>query len=246
MSIGSNMGEVAVKLAKVSKKYVLHHEKPTLVENILFKKTKEEFWALKDINLTINKGERIGIIGPNGSGKTTLLEIISEITTPTTGTVATNGKLVSLIELEAGFHPDLTGEENVFLNGLLIGMTKTEIKSKLKQIVSFAEVDQFIDSPMYTYSEGMKLRLSFSIAVHANPDTLALDENIAVGDQEFRNKSFQKIQDFFVQGKTVIIVTHYLNFLKKSCKRVIWLDKGKVKKDGKAREVIRLYEKSVR
>ena len=240
------MGEVAVKLAKVSKKYVLHHEKPTLVENILFKKTKEEFWALKDINLTINKGERIGIIGPNGSGKTTLLEIISEITTPTTGTVATNGKLVSLIELEAGFHPDLTGEENVFLNGLLIGMTKTEIKSKLKQIVSFAEVDQFIDSPMYTYSEGMKLRLSFSIAVHANPDTLALDENIAVGDQEFRNKSFQKIQDFFVQGKTVIIVTHYLNFLKKSCKRVIWLDKGKVKKDGKAREVIRLYEKSVR
>jgi len=246
LSIGSNMGEVAVKLAKVSKKYVLHHEKPTLVENILFKKTKEEFWALKDINLTINKGERIGIIGPNGSGKTTLLEIISEITTPTTGTVATNGKLVSLIELEAGFHPDLTGEENVFLNGLLIGMTKTEIKSKLKQIVSFAEVDQFIDSPMYTYSEGMKLRLSFSIAVHANPDTLALDENIAVGDQEFRNKSFQKIQDFFVQGKTVIIVTHYLNFLKKSCKRVIWLDKGKVKKDGKAREVIRLYEKSVR
>jgi len=240
------MGEVAVKLAKVSKKYVLHHEKPTLVENILFKKTKEEFWALKDINLTINKGERIGIIGPNGSGKTTLLEIISEITTPTTGTVTTNGKLVSLIELEAGFHPDLTGEENVFLNGLLIGMTKTEIKSKLKQIVSFAEVDQFIDSPMYTYSEGMKLRLSFSIAVHANPDTLALDENIAVGDQEFRNKSFQKIQDFFVQGKTVIIVTHYLNFLKKSCKRVIWLDKGKVKKDGKAREVIRLYEKSVR
>src|SRR3989304_6408892 len=171
------MNDIAVKLTAVSKKYIVHHEKPTLVENILSRGKNEEFWALKDINLTIQKGEKVGIIGPNGSGKTTLLEIIAGITSSTKGKVATYGKLVSLIELEAGFHPELTGEENIFLNGLLVGMPKEEVRTKFKDIVSFADIGRFIDAPFYTYSEGMKLRLGFSILAHTSPDIVLLDEN---------------------------------------------------------------------
>jgi len=237
------MSQVVVKLTSVSKKYVLHHEKPTLMENIFSARTKEEFWALKDINITVNKGERVGIIGPNGVGKTTLLEIITGITTPTSGKVATNGKIVSLIELEAGFHPELTGEENIYLNGLLVGMSKEEIQSKLKQIISFADIGQFIDTPMYTYSEGMKLRLGFSVVVHTNPDTLVLDENLAVGDQDFKKKSYKKIQEFFVEGKTVIVASHYIEFLESNCDRIIWLVNGKIKMDGATKKVIQAYKK---
>jgi len=240
------MNKVVIKLSRVSKKYTLYHEKPTLVENIFSRKTKEEFEALKDINLKVEKGERVGIIGPNGSGKTTLLEIITGITTPTNGVVTTNGKIVSLIELDAGFHLDLTGEENIFLNGLIIGMTKREINSKLKKIIAFADIGQFIDAPMYTYSEGMKLRLGFSVVVHTNPDILVLDETLAVGDQNFKKKSFRKIKEFFTKGKTIIIVSHYLDFLKSSCDRAIWLHKGRIKKDGKVKEVIKLYKQGIR
>jgi len=239
------MDQTAVKLAKVSKKYILHHEKPTLAENIFFRKTKEEFWALRDINLTIKKGERVGIIGPNGSGKTTLLEIISGITAPTAGGVTTNGKIVSLIELEAGFHPELTGEENIYLNGLLVGMSKAEVKSKLKRVISFADIGQFIDAPMYTYSEGMKLRLGFSVVVHTNPDILVLDETLAVGDQAFQKKSFKKIQQFFKAGKTIIIVSHNMQFLISNCDRVVWLSRGKVRTDGRARKTIAQYKESL-
>lgn len=240
------MNKVAVKLSGVSKKYTLHHGKPTLAENVFSRETKEEFWALKKINLTIKRGERVGIIGPNGSGKTTLLEIIVGITTPTTGDVTTKGKIVSLIELEAGFHPELTGEENIFLSGLLVGMSKNEIKVKLKDIISFADVDQFIDAPLYTYSGGMKLRLGFSVVVHTEPDTLVLDETLAVGDQDFQKKSFNKIKEFFVAGKTIIIVSHNLGFLKANCDRVIWLSNGRIKQDGPTKRVIGCYEKDIK
>lgn len=238
------MSQVALKLTSVSKKYVLRHENPTLAESVFARKTNEEFWALRDINLSIKKGERVGVIGPNGAGKTTLLKIISGITTPTSGVVTAKGRIVSLIELEAGFHPELTGEENIFLNGLLLGMSKEEIKSKLKRIISFTDIGKFIDSPIYTYSQGMKLRLGFSIAIYANPDTLVLDENISIGDQGFRDKSFQKMQDLFVQGKTIIIATHYIDYLKSRCRRVIWLDRGRIKKDGLRQNISRLYKSS--
>ena len=233
---------VSIKIEGVSKKYTLHHEKPTLVENISKRGHKEEFWALKDINLEIKKGERVGIVGPNGSGKTTLLEIIAGITSPTGGKVHTNGKLVSLIELSAGFHPELTGEENIYLNGMLIGMSKKEISSKLKKIISFADIGQFIDAPFYTYSEGMKLRLGFSVVAHTNPDIVLLDENMAVGDQEFRKKSYKKIRMFINQGKTVIIVSHFMDFVKANCDRALWLEKGNIKKDYTSHGVIKLYE----
>jgi ABC-type polysaccharide/polyol phosphate transport system ATPase subunit len=238
------MSKTAVSLINVSKKYVIHHEKPTLAENIFASRKKEEFFALKNINLAINMGERLGIVGPNGSGKTTLLEIIGSITTPSSGKVVTNGKTVSLIELGAGFHPDLTGEENIYVNGLLLGMSKDEIRSKFDQIISFADIGQFIDTPMYTYSGGMKLKLGFAIVAHANFDTLLLDEHLAVGDQEFREKSFDKIQEFVKQGKTIVIASHLLGYIKNYTTRTILLDKGRIIKDGPSKKVVSEYNKS--
>lgn len=238
------MGEIAVKLTNISKKYTLYKRKPTLVENIFSIKRPEKFWALRGVNLTIHKGEKVGIIGPNGAGKTTLFNIITGITTPSSGFLYVKGKIVSLIELEAGFHPDLTGEENIYLNGLIMGMTKDEIASNMGRIISFADIGEFINSPMYTYSKGMKLRLGFSVAVHASPDLLALDENISVGDEDFREKSLKKIQEFFKLKKTIIISSHYLNYVQKSCDRTIWLNKGKIIMDGESTNVIREYEHS--
>ena len=223
------MSDFAVKLTRVCKKYRLRHEKPTLVENIFKKNYTNEFTALDNINLTIKKGERLGVIGPNGSGKTTLLKIITGITAATSGEVETQGRIVSLIDLEAGFHPELTGEENIFLNAMLLGMGKEETEKKFAKIVKFADIGQFIDAPLYTYSAGMKLRLGFSIAVHTNPDILILDEIMSVGDQAFREKSYKKIQDFFKLGKTIILASHNLEAIKKNCRRVLWLEEGKIK-----------------
>lgn len=239
--IGSDMktystNHIAVQLANVSKKYEIHHEKPTLVEKFVHGKN-ETFWALEKISITIKKGETVGIIGPNGSGKTTLLKIISGITTASDGKVITRGKIVSLIDLEAGFHEDLTGVQNIYLNGMLLGMSKYEIDKRLQQIIHFADIRQFIDAPMFTYSEGMKLRLGFAIAVHSNPDILVLDEGLGVGDKKFQNKSLRKIQEFFHKGKTIIIASHWLDFIKRNCKRILIMEKGSVKVDGPIRNI---------
>lgn len=237
------MKNVAIKLSNISKKYSLYHEKPTLVENILLRKKKEEFFALKEIDLTVGEGESVGIVGANGSGKTTLLKIISGITAPTKGSVYTNGRVVSLIELGAGFHPELTGEENIFLNGLLVGMTKDEIRRVYKKIISFADIGKFIDAPLYTYSEGMKLRLSYSIVAHTDPDIILLDENLAVGDQNFREKSYRKIKEFIERGKTVVLVSHYLDLIRDNCKRAVWIDNAAVVGDGDTEKVIGVYKR---
>lgn len=178
--------KIAINLKDVTKSYILHHEKPTFVEDIIMRKRKENFLAINNISLKIKKGERIGIIGSNGSGKTTLLKLISGITIPTKGKVITNGRLISLIDLDAGFHPDLTGEENILLNGLILGLSKTEIIENYNKIIDFADIGKFIDSPLYTYSSGMRLRLGFAVAINANPDILVLDENISVGDEDFK------------------------------------------------------------
>jgi ABC-type polysaccharide/polyol phosphate transport system ATPase subunit len=222
---------IAVQLTNISKKYEIHHEKPTLVEKFVHGRN-ETFWALRDINVTINKGERVGIIGPNGSGKTTLLKIITGITTPTAGAVKTNGRIVSLIDIEAGFHDDLTGEQNIYLNGMLLGMEKGEITEKLDHIIDYADIGQFIDAPMFTYSSGMKLRLGFSVATHSNPDILILDEALSVGDENFQKKSRLTIQKLFHQKKTIIIVSHVLDIIKANCTRVIVFSHGKVRTDG--------------
>lgn len=234
---------IAIGVKNVSKKYTLHHEKPTLVETIISKRAKEEFWALKKINLQIKKGESLGIIGPNGAGKTTLLEIMAGITTPTTGECITKGRLSSLISLTAGFQPDLTGEENILLNGLLLGMSKAEIKEKFQSIISFADLGDFIDSPLYTYSSGMTLRLGYSIVVHTNPDTLLVDEILSVGDEKFRKKSEKKMAEYLKEGKTLVLVSHNLDFVLDSCKMCCWLEKGRIVMAGKSRRVIKAYSK---
>jgi len=230
----SSRNTVAVQLTNVSKRYTIHHEKPTLVEHLINGKT-ERFLALKNINLTIKKGEKVGIIGPNGSGKTTLLKIISGITSPTSGKVETFGKTVSLIDLEAGFHPDLTGYQNIFLNAMVLGMKRKEIEQKIKDIIAFADIGRFIDVPLYTYSSGMNLRLGFAIAIHAEPEILVLDENMSAGDENFRKKSLAKIQEFFKSGKTIIIVSHWLEYIKQNCERVIMIKNGKIERTGSSK-----------
>jgi len=217
----------AIVLSHITKEYVLHHEKPTLVEKLVRNKT-ERFTALHDINLAIKKGERIGIIGPNGSGKTTLLKIIAGITTPTKGSVYTNGRTVSLIDLEAGFHLDLTGEQNIYIQGMLLGMRKDELKQKVNRIIRFADIGKFIDSPLFTYSEGMKLRLGFSIAVHMDPDILILDESLSTGDINFQKKTSEKLLQFYRMKKTIVIVSHWLEFIKKNSDKIIILNKGRL------------------
>ncbi|MEK7119077.1 MAG: signal peptidase I [Patescibacteria group bacterium] len=215
---------IAIKLTGVSKRYTIHHEKPTLVER-LAKGKDEEFWALKDVNLTIKKGERVGIIGPNGSGKTTLLKIIAGITTPTSGTVQTNGRIVSLIDLEAGFHPELTGIQNIYLNAMLLGVNKNKISQKLKSIIAFAAIGRFIDAPLFTYSAGMKLRLGFSIATHSDPDILIVDEGLSVGDMDFRQKGLAVFRTL-PRTKTILFTWQDIGVLQQFCDRVLIIDQG--------------------
>lgn len=235
-----NNRPIAVRFANVSKKYEIHHEKPTFVEKFV-KGNNETFWALKQVSFSIYKGEKVGIIGPNGSGKTTLLKIISGITTPTSGRVQNYGKVVSLIDLEAGFHEDLTGIQNIYLNGSLLGMSHNQITKKLSSIIRFADIKQFIDAPLFTYSSGMKLRLGFAVAVHAEPDILVVDEHFSAGDSNFQQKSQKKMEEFFKQGKTILVVSHWLDFIKQHCNRVIYIRQGTIRQDG-GKEVVRLYE----
>lgn len=236
--------EIAIKLTGINKKYEIHHEKPTLVEKFV-KGKNETFWALKNINLTIYKGEHVGIIGSNGSGKTSLLKIISGISTPSSGTAVIKGSLVSLIDIEAGFHPDLSGLQNIYLNGMIVGMSKRTIDAQLSEIISFANIHQFIDAPLFTYSDGMKLRLGFSIAVHTNPDILILDEVITGGDIDFRQKIDTKLSQLFTKNLTVLFVSHWLEYIKKRSKRVLWFDKGKLREDGN-HNIIQLYQRMIR
>jgi len=236
----NNDNNIAVDLKNVTKVYLLRHEKPTFVENVVLKKRTESFVAIDNLSLTIRKGERIGIIGDNGSGKTTLLKLISHVATPNKGEVSTDGRVISLIDLDAGFHPDLTGEENILLNGLVLGLDKREIKKNYKSIIRFAGVGKFIDSPLCTYSSGMRLRLGFSVAIHSNPDILVLDENISVGDEKFKKKINKKINELMESKKTIILVSHQKWYLEKFCSRYVVMEHGKIKADG-GREIIDDY-----
>ncbi len=216
--------EVVIDLKHVGKKYIVHHEKPTLAEDVnrvLHFQKNEEYWALRNIILQIHRGEKIGFYGRNGAGKTTLLKIIAGISSPTEGTVKTKGRIISLIDLEAGFHPDLTGQENVFLNGLIIGMSRKEIEHKFKKIVEFAGLGNFITAPLYTYSSGMKLRLGFSVAIHAEPDILLLDEVMNTGDDDFKKRSNEAMKEMFKNNVTIIMVSQWLDYLEKSCDKII-------------------------
>jgi len=204
-------------------------------------KKKESFWALDDLNFDIQKGEAIGIIGHNGAGKSTLLKILSRITYPTKGTATLNGRVTSLLEVGTGFHPELTGSENIYLNGALLGMSKSEIKTRFDEIVEFSGIKKFIYTPVKHYSSGMYVRLAFSVAAHLNTDILLVDEVLAVGDSKFQKKCLGKMDEVTNVGKTVILVSHKESAIRKLTSKVILLDSGRISKIGTPDEVYSLY-----
>jgi lipopolysaccharide transport system ATP-binding protein len=201
----------------------------------------DDFWALRDVSFDIAEGEIVGLIGRNGAGKSTLLRILSEITEPTEGEAHLHGKVASLLEVGIGFHPELTGRENVYLNGAILGMTRHETRAKFDEIVQFAEVEKFLDTPVKRYSSGMYVRLAFAVAAHLDPDILIIDEVLAVGDLAFQQKCLRKIRNIREQGRTVIIVSHAMSTVTSLCERAIWLDQGSVKKIGNAVDVVTAY-----
>ena len=211
-----------------------------------FSRQEESFWALKDINFEVNPGEVVGIIGKNGAGKTTLLKVLSRITHPTEGEIILKGRVASLLEVGTGFHPELTGRENIYFNGSILGMTKSEIEAKFDEIVKFAEVEQFLDTPVKRYSSGMHVRLGFSVAAHLEPDILVVDEVLAVGDVEFQKKCFGKMEDVAREGRTVLLVSHNMPSIINLCQRAILLNAGKVVTDGPAAKVVEHYLSTAR
>ena len=220
---------------------------PNFFHNAIFNnKLKEnEFWALQDVSFEIKKGEVVGIIGPNGAGKSTILKLLSRILSPNKGEAKIKGRLSALIEVTAGFHPDLTGRENVYLNGTILGMRKKEIEAKFDEIVEFSGVEEFIDTPVKRYSSGMCARLGFSVAAHMDPEVMLVDEVLAVGDLNFQSKCTQKMRSLLNSGTTIVLVSHNLTLVQNICKRVILLDKGVIVKTGEPDETVVYYQNSV-
>src|ERR1700678_3087796 len=201
-------------------------------------------WALRDVSLDVNQGEVVGLIGRNGAGKTTLLKLLSRITRPTTGFAEIHGRVGSLLEVGTGFHPELTGRENIYLSGAILGMRKREIERKRDAIVAFAEVERFLDTPLKHFSTGMQMRLAFAVAAHLEPEILLVDEVLAVGDIEFQKKCLGKMQDISKSGRTIVFVSHQMNQIRRLCERVIWIDAGQLCQDGLTEIVISTYEQS--
>ena len=236
----------AIIVDKVYKRFKLVYDKPfTLKERLVFwNKTKVGYHeVLKDINLTVKKGETVALIGVNGSGKSTLLKLMTKIIYPTSGKIITNGKLTSLLELGAGFHPDFTGRENIYFNASIFGLNAAQIDARVQDIIDFSELGEYIDSPVRTYSSGMYMRLAFSVAINVDAEILLIDEILAVGDQHFQDKCFAKLQELKKSDKTIVIVSHSLNSIKKLCDRAVWIYEGKVREDGNVKEVIDDYLK---
>jgi lipopolysaccharide transport system ATP-binding protein len=263
------MSDSIIKVSNLSKSYLLGHEGPkeryTALRDVIARNAKnilrstgdllrgkqvvggdevEEFWALKDVSFEVKRGEVLGIIGRNGAGKSTLLKILSRITEPTKGRIELNGRVSSLLEVGTGFHPELSGRENIFLNGAILGMTRAEIKRKFDEIVAFAEVDKFLDTPVKRYSSGMYVRLAFAVAAHLDPEILIVDEVLAVGDAEFQKKCLGKMKDVSTGGRTVLFVSHNMHAIQNLCTRAIALKSGSIHSEGETREVIKEYLKS--
>jgi len=242
------MSTWAVRVKDVSKRFRLYHERnQTLKSAILRGRTSrhEDFWALKDISFDVATGETHGLIGSNGSGKSTLLKCLAKIYWPTSGTIDYRGRMASLLEVGSGFHLELSGRENIYLNGSILGMSKRDIDSKFDDIVDFSGVERFLDQPVKNYSSGMYVRLGFSIAINVEPDILVVDEVLSVGDEEFQRKSFQKFRELKKQGRTIILVTHAMPVVRDLCDSVTWLNNGVMKATGLAETVVDDYLKSV-
>ena len=238
--------DLAILAQDVRKDFKIFYDKPsTLKERLVFwnNKKSEIRTVLKDIDLEINKGETVALIGTNGSGKSTLLKLMTKIIYPTSGKITTKGKLTSLLELGAGFHPDFTGRENIYFNASIFGLTKKEIDRRLDDIIAFSELEGFIDNPVRTYSSGMYMRLAFSIAINVDAEILLIDEILAVGDQHFQDKCFAKLHELKKSNKTIVIVSHNLDAVEKLCDRAVWIYDGIIKMDGDTKKVIKEYLK---
>lgn len=251
------MSKPAIEVSGLGKRYVIEHESrhDTLRDTLhhaarkIWRRARwgtgferEDFWALRDVSFSVQPGEVVGVIGRNGAGKSTLLKILSRITEPTTGRITLRGRVASLLEVGTGFHPDLTGRENIYLNGAILGMHRAEIRRKFDEIVAFAEVERFLDTPVKRYSSGMYVRLAFSVAAHLEPEILIVDEVLAVGDAQFQKKCLGKMQDVARgEGRTVLFVSHNLATIQALCSRGLYLDRGSLAHDGPARDAVARY-----
>ena len=236
--------EDKIIVENVYKSFNVYQDKAsTIKEKLLFfsRNRKEKIEVLKNINLKIKQGETVGLIGVNGSGKSTLLKLMTKIIYPDSGKITTNGKLTSLLELGAGFHPDFSGRENIYFNASIFGLTRKEIDARLHDIIEFSELGEFIDNPVRTYSSGMYMRLAFSVAINVDAEILLIDEILSVGDQHFQEKCYNKMTELKEQGKTMVFVTHSLDVVKKLCTRAVWLYNGEIKMDGNTEEVVDEY-----
>ncbi len=241
-----NNEEYMIEVQEVYKTFNVYLDKAnSLKEKMLFWKRnrKEVRQVLKGINLNIKKGEAVALIGVNGSGKSTLLKLMTKIIYPNKGKITINGKLTSLLELGAGFHPDFSGRENIYFNASIFGLTKKQIDDRLEQIIEFSELKDYIDNPVRTYSSGMFMRLAFAVAINVDADILLVDEILSVGDQHFQEKCINKMKQLKQEGKTMVFVTHSLDSAKELCDRAVWLSNGVLKLDGKTNEVIEQYIK---
>lgn len=238
------MMDGAIKLTGVSKSFDLLREKQTSLKSVMLsvrRRRTERILGLSEVSLSIMRGETVAVIGKNGSGKSTLLRIIAKVYRPSTGAVETRGRMSTMLALAAGFHPELTGRENIYFNGAIAGLSASEITGKIGSIIAFSELDEFVDSPVKTYSDGMLMRLGFSIAVETDPDILLIDEVLAVGDAAFQEKCYSRIETFQHSGRTIVFVTHDLEAAAKVASRAIWIDSGRVAADGETAQVIGQY-----
>ncbi|MGH7643079.1 MAG: ABC transporter ATP-binding protein [Candidatus Dormibacteria bacterium] len=238
------MAEAVVEIRDVSKRFRVYHERNTTMKQSLIARRRgrfEEFWAVRDVSVEIPEGESLGIIGENGSGKSTLLKCVAGILVQDKGSITVRGRLASLLEVGAGFHPDFTGRENVYLNGAILGLPRRYIKSIMNTIVEFAELEQFIDNPVKTYSSGMYTRLGFAIAVHLDPDIMVVDEVLAVGDEAFQRRCMDRINLMRAEGRTLVFVSHALESVRAVCDRCVWMDHGIARESGGVDKVIKAY-----
>lgn len=242
--------EDKIIVENVTKSFNVYYDKAnTVKERLLFlfsRNKKEKRVVLRDISLKIKEGECVALIGTNGSGKSTLLKLMTKIIYPNEGRIETNGKLTSLLELGAGFHPDFSGRENIYFNASIFGLTRKEIDARLNDIIEFSELGTYIDNPVRTYSSGMFMRLAFSVAINVDADILLIDEILSVGDEHFQNKCFEKMKELRAQGKTMVFVTHSMQSVKNLCDRAVWLKDGKIMMDGKTDDVVDEYVKATK
>lgn len=238
------MSEYAVSIDDVSKRFRLYRERNQTIKAAIMRgraSVHEDFWALKNVSFDVPAGSTFGLIGSNGSGKSTLLKCLAKIYYPEKGTISSVGRVAALLEVGSGFHQELSGRENIFLNGSILGMSKKEITRKFDEIVDFSGVEKFIDQPVKNYSSGMYVRLGFSVAINVDPDILVVDEVLAVGDTEFQAKCYDKFKDFKKAGKTVILVSHSMGTVQEMCDQTAWLSHGEVMAVGKAKPTIKSY-----